>query len=387
MELLLTENKKKPAAKPRKRTQRIFPASTFEEPLEFAEEILRFGSGQPVRRLSIFDHLQKSPESGPSRQLITNASKYGLINGSYSSEMLSLTPDALVALGDNTTTREQTRARVKLSIEGIEPFAKLFERFQGNRLPAKAALVDAAVEFGVDDKASEEAVDTFVVNLRHLGLLQTLSGAERIVTVDHLLDGLPSPQEQAATDPQNPKRSEGAIITSAHAEFETTAFFVAPIGPDDSEERRHSDLFLSTLVEPALEQFDLNVVRADSIGKPGTITKQIIEYLLKSRLVIADLSYHNPNVFYELAIRHLIRKPVVQIMRAADHVPFDVAQVRTIMIDTTDIYSLVPKIDTYRSEIATQVRRALDDPDAVDSPISTYFPEFPAPNSVGETGS
>lgn len=67
---------------------------------------------------------------------------------------------------------------------------------------------------------------------------------------------------------------------------------------------------------------------------------------------------------------------MVQIIRAADRVPFDVQQIRTIRIDTSDIYALVPKIDTYRSEIASQVRRALEDPDSVDNPITTFYPSF-----------
>jgi hypothetical protein len=142
--------------------------------------------------------------------------------------------------------------------------------------------------------------------------------------------------------------------------------------------RKHSDLFLGSIVEPAVEPFKLNVIRADAIDKPGVITKQIIEYLLRSRLVIVDLSHHNPNVFYELAIRHMMRLPVVQIIRLADKVPFDINQMRTVIIDDSDIYSLVPKTESYRSEIATQIRRALDDPDSVDNPITTYYPALKA---------
>jgi hypothetical protein len=138
--------------------------------------------------------------------------------------------------------------------------------------------------------------------------------------------------------------------------------------------RQHADLFLGSLIEPAIEQFGLTVVRADMIDKPGTITRQIIEYLLRSRLVIADLSFHNPNVFYELALRHAIRLPVVQLVRTSDRIPFDLNQIRTVRIDTSGIHAFVPKIDTYRSEIASQVRRALEDPDAVDNPITTYYP-------------
>ena len=132
----------------------------------------------------------------------------------------------------------------------------------------------------------------------------------------------------------------------------------------------------SKIVEPALEHLGPRVVRADSIDKPGTITKQIMEYLLRSRLVIADLSFHNPNVFYELAIRHAARLPVVQLIRASERIPFDLNQIRTIRIDTSDIYTLVPRIDIYRAEIGNQVRRALEDPDSVDNPVTTYFPDL-----------
>ena len=116
----------------------------------------------------------------------------------------------------------------------------------------------------------------------------------------------------------------------------------------------------------------MQLIRADKISKPGLINNQIIEYLLKSKLVIADLSFHNPNVFYELAIRHLCRKPIVQIKRHIDFIPFDIQQVRTISIDTTDIYTLVPKIEVYKSEIANQIRAALENPEMVDNPLSHY---------------
>lgn len=361
-----------PSAK-RTRTIRNFPASTFEEPLAFARDVLEYGSGQPVRRVSLFDHLERSSESGASRQLITNASKYGLIKGSYQAEMLELTPDGQKAADDQIQPRERVRARVQLAIMGVEPFKGLYERFKTLKLPAKAALIDAIREFGVTNDASEEAVDTFIVNLRFTGLLQTLSGADRIITIDHLLDETqPSPSNDVSSSLS--LAGSSSLITSDQAHFESMAFYITPIGEAGSEQRMHSDLFLGSIVEPALDSLKLSVVRADQIDRPGVITKQVIEYLMKARLVIADLSFHNPNVFYELAIRHMLRKPVVQIMRSADKIPFDVNQVRTITIDTSSIYTLTPKLDSYRAEIANQVRRALENPDAVDSPISVHFP-------------
>lgn len=201
------------AIQKKKRAQRPFPACPFEEALEFATVILEYGSGQPVRRVSLFDHLGKSPDSGGSRQLITNANKYGLTKGGYQADMLELTPDGSRAVDEEIGKRELVKARIKLAIEDIEPFSKLYARFAGNKLPAKAALIDAIKEFEVPEELAEEAVDTFIVNLRFIGLLQTLSGAERIVTVDHLLDTLPS--KTLAVEVTLPKRPSGQLVTLA----------------------------------------------------------------------------------------------------------------------------------------------------------------------------
>src|ERR1700722_8538137 len=81
------KTKKRQAAKSaaakskRKRISRNFPASSFEEALEFAKAISRIGSGNPVRRLTLFNEIGKSPESSASRLMITNANRYGLTTG------------------------------------------------------------------------------------------------------------------------------------------------------------------------------------------------------------------------------------------------------------------------------------------------------------------
>ena len=135
-------------------------------------------------------------------------------------------------------------------------------------------------------------------------------------------------------------------------------------------------MFLGSLVEPALKDFGLEVLRADKIGDPGMITSQVIEHIMRSRLVIVDMSYHNPNVFYEMALRHACRLPIVQITRKADRLPFDISQMRTVVIDTSDIYSLVLRLETFRSDSATQVRAALSEDEATMTPLSVFFPGF-----------
>jgi hypothetical protein len=263
-----------------------------------------------------------------------------------------------------------------LAIHSTDAFKALYEKFAGQKLPSIAILEDAVVESGLAPQHKRECVEIFVANLRFVGLLKLLSGAERILTVDHALDQLPSGLISGASNAQFPSRQpEHSIVLHSDAEFDRVCFFIGPIGEPDSDYRKHSDMVLESLIRPAMEQFGLEVKRADEIHNPGLINKQIFEYLLKSRLAIADLSYHNPNVFYELAIRHAKNLPTVQMIRKEDRIPFDINQSRTIVIDTTDIYSFVPKIETYRLEISSHIRSALEDPYSAENPLGAYFPD------------
>jgi hypothetical protein len=364
----------------RKRTARLFPAGSFSESLEFAQRVYEFGSGNAVRRLSLFNHIGKSPDSSASRQLITNSNKYGLTRGSYTAEQIELTTDGAQIFNERVSEKDRVRLKIKLGIQSTEQFNTLYEKLIGNKLPAKAALIDMSKAVGVPEDQGEEFIDTFIVNLKSLGLLTVISGADRIVSVDHVVDsvshsGVPNEINYVAVKEASPKQE---LVTTESARFERTCFYISPIGEEGSEPRLHSDLFLGSLIEPVLDTFKLEVVRADKIDKPGFITKQIIEYLARSRIVIADLSFHNPNIFYELAIRHALRKPIVQIIRKGDRIPFDVNQSRTIIIDNSSVYAMVPMIDAYRAEIANQVRRALEADFETDTPLSLFYPNFSA---------
>lgn len=371
-----TEVKPPEVTSRRGRANRPFPSCSYAEAEAFARALYDAGSGQSVRRLTLFDQIGKSPESSASREIVTNANKYLLVKGGYQAESLSLTDDAMLIFSESTSVSERARNRVKLAIDSIAVFKALYDRFKGHKRPANAVLMDAAKEAGVPTEHLNEAVDRFVVNLENVGLLQTLSGSERILTEDHLVDARSTATSFTNSTSSQAETHSALPVTAEHANFESMCFYITPIGDEGSNFRLHSDLFLGSIVEPALDTLKLKVVRADKIDKPGTISRQVFEYIRRARIVIADLSFHNPNVFYELAVRHMLRKPVVQICQVGDMPPFDINQMRTIFIDNTSIYTLVPRLETYKSEIANQVRRALDDPDSADNPISTYYPEL-----------
>ena len=373
---------KKVAGTSRNRTPRIYPALSFEETLVVADAIHTFASGERVARLTLLKQMNLSPTSSVTQILITSSGKYGLTKGSYAAEHLELTELGRKATDKTTPVKTKTQARFELAVKGIRPFEVLYSRYRGKKLPSHDVMFDALTEADLEISDNKECIDLFVVNSKYLGLLQTIAGSETLVPIETLLEQLPEHSHGSGVDSEAVadvmRHSTGGASTASpsptsHTDWEKTCFYITPIGEEGTEQRKHSDLFLGALIEPALKGFGLDVVRADKIGQPGIITSQILEHLMKSKLVIADLSFHNPNVFYEMAIRHFTKLPIIQICRKSDRLPFDVNQVRTIPIDTTDIYTLIPKLETYRSEIATVVRSAIEG-QAGSNPISIFFP-------------
>jgi hypothetical protein len=114
---------------------------------------------------------------------------------------------------------------------------------------------------------------------------------------------------------------------------DTPCLVIGPIGGVSSATRERSDRLLKTLICPTLAAHGYNALRADQFTSHGDINDEIFRHLIDDELVIADLSEHNPNVYYELAIRHAVRKPFIHIIQANDKLPFDVQNMRTIQVD------------------------------------------------------
>lgn len=143
-------------------------------------------------------------------------------------------------------------------------------------------------------------------------------------------------------------------------------FVIAPIGEPESDIRKRSDQILKHIICPAAEACGYGAIRADQISEPGIITSQVIQHVVEDPLVIADLTGRNPNVFYELAIRHATKKPLVQVIKKGETIPFDVAGTRTVHVDHHDLDS----VEEAKNEIVKQIRAVEKDESQVDTPIS-----------------
>jgi len=145
--------------------------------------------------------------------------------------------------------------------------------------------------------------------------------------------------------------------------------FIAPIGEAGSETRARSDQVLEHIIRPAAKDCGYHATRGDEMKNPGLITNHIIQRIANDPLVIADLAEHNPNVFYELAIRHALRKPFVQLYKKGEQLPFDIAGVRAIEVNHRDLDSAAEA----KRQISESIQYMEANPGNIETPISSVI--------------
>jgi hypothetical protein len=145
-------------------------------------------------------------------------------------------------------------------------------------------------------------------------------------------------------------------------DFNKECFFIAPIGEVDSDVRKRSDGVRDWVVRPAARVYGLETLRADDVGEPGQITSQAIQHCLKAKAAVADLTGGNPNVYYELSIRHGAQLPVVLIAQKGTELPFDISQSRAIFFDHTDLTSAGEAREELQRQLAASLQGGTDNP-------------------------
>jgi hypothetical protein len=94
--------------------------------------------------------------------------------------------------------------------------------------------------------------------------------------------------------------------------------------------------YYQKLYSPAIRKLGLMPQRGDDGSRPGVVLDQIFTMIRESRVLVADLTGGNPNVFYEVGLAHALGKPVVLVAAALEEIPFDLRHLRRLVYDKDD---------------------------------------------------
>ena len=149
------------------------------------------------------------------------------------------------------------------------------------------------------------------------------------------------------------------------------AFIIRPFGTkndinfDEVEEK---------LIDPALNRLEVTGRTTMEIRRQGNIRLDMFQRLLTADLVIADISIHNANVYYELGVRHALRGKHTFMIRArgagiqTDEVPFDIKTDRYLTYDGVNPAASV-------DDLVEGLRQTINS-EAADSPIFQMLPDL-----------
>ncbi len=121
-----------------------------------------------------------------------------------------------------------------------------------------------------------------------------------------------------------------------------------------------------------LHNLDVECTRCDDIEKAGSIDTDMFNAILKADIAIVDITTGNPNVFYELGMRHALRENVTILIRQeTDGLPFNIQGLRAISYDSSRIDSFDKAKSAIREFVVNGLRKKCND-----SPIREALPDL-----------
>jgi len=195
--------------------RRPFPMHTFEEALEVAKAIQDKNAGKPWKPLYLAKALDISPTSSHFRDITSSAYKYGLTQGSWNAELISLTP-----LGTSLTKPIESTKEIKdkqQAVLNIELFKKVLEHYKSAKFPSpgdgyfKNMLEQ---DFGVPRELVDEFVTILVNNAKFANILHDIKGGlfvdfsevppEALPLAPPTEGGVPTPETGSPPEPSVP---------------------------------------------------------------------------------------------------------------------------------------------------------------------------------------
>ncbi len=319
--------------------QAKFPRHTIERSLRIPRAILEQNAGHPCPPTEAAKFLGMTA-SGAFGVEVSSAKKYGFLESV--SGNLALTDRAKRALRPQTENDELSAMReAALSAPDI---SDVYKHYRGEHIPDDNFFNNALGEtFKIPNDKIADFREIFTDAMRKAELIDDSGSRPKLIDIGRE-DG-----SKGAGAPRPMPIRVNPTISTANASCFVIQPFSAPYGG-----------YYELLFKPAIEKAGLKPVRADDeIFGSGKIMDQVWRGIRDSKVLLAELTTRNANVYYELGLAHALGKPVVLIAAEGENVPFDLQHIRVVYYDTVDPFWGQKLVD----KIAENVSSALSNPE------------------------
>ena len=133
-----------------------------------------------------------------------------------------------------------------------------------------------------------------------------------------------------------------------------SCFVIMPISDPSTYQAGHFFVVYKHFIVPACKKAGFLPIRADEVNETNYIALDVLQRIVESDMAICDISAMNPNVLYELGLRHAVRKPVSLIKDTKTDDIFDIQGIRCLEYDS-DL-----RVDTIHAKVEELTRTIRD---------------------------
>lgn len=133
-------------------------------------------------------------------------------------------------------------------------------------------------------------------------------------------------------------QSQVGLFAISRSNIEFSNFKVHPVKPKAFVVMQFSSPYnevYSEVIKAVCEDQEIDVTRIDEEAGPGMIIQDIVRSIREAKVVIADITPVNANVFYEVGYAHALNKPTILLAEKGTKLPFDISSFRTLFYENS----------------------------------------------------
>jgi hypothetical protein len=325
---------------PRAGARARYPRHSVERAIRIPKAILEQNAGKACTPDQAAKFLGLKNPGGPFAVEIASAIKYKFLE----KENGQLKPSELARKIIRPTNDDDVINGYREAILNAPEVSDVYKHYRGENLPTddiyfKNTLVDT---FHIPAIEYDNFREVFFQSLELANLIEKHGEKSRIIDITGAAShaGSDSSLLKKLDPGSRPKAGDSCFVMQP---------FSTPYGG------YYSDIF-----KPAIEKAGLIPIKADAeIFGAGKIIDQVYRGISAAKVLIAELTTRNPNVFYELGLAHALSKPVILVSSSENDVPFDLQHIRVVYYDVKDPFWGTKLIE----KIAEKIVSALEHPE------------------------